>query len=139
MVGGMRALGIELGLYIGLVIACWYQKSHQPYKVDDQKLSWIHLYSGFEVLISLVFWIWALYHVAHGSPDLGALSFASTLVAGVLGLRLSKKSGRTQVVWYRNMVIFGHVFVFLNFVLGTDLFTLIGSRPDDLLSVQGWW
>ena len=100
---GMLALGIELSIHVLLLLACalnWRQSAAR-YKPVDIATGWVKVYATFAVLISAVFWLWAVVHVAEGSPDLGALSFAATGAAGFCGLRLQRVLSPSSVKLYR--------------------------------------
>ena len=100
---GMLALGIELSIHVVLLLACAlnWQQSAARYKPVDIAAGWVKVYATFAVLISAVFWLWAVVHVAEGSPDLGVLSFAATGAAGFCGLRLQRVLSPSSVKLYR--------------------------------------
>ena len=84
----------------------------------------VKLYSICQIVISLMFWIWALVNILRrGGFDLGVISFLFPLFAGIFGY-LSTNSSRIKsktmfnVNIHLGLTIFGHFFVTINYALG---------------------
>jgi len=60
-------------------------------KSTEDKVFWI---SVVELVIGLVFWIWALFDLLDGDFDIGFIVFVLIIVAGTLGIKLTWKNAR---------------------------------------------
>ena len=82
------------------------------------------------IIVSLIFWIWAIFNTVHNSFDLGVISFLSVLIThSIILFSRWKRGGRTSVSskCASYTIVGTHSFVTLNYLggiyaaVGTDL------------------